>query len=59
MILPTEFASHRKFVDVSDWKGNVVRVDDAATPEKVSEIESVVTPPGIFKPSRRQELVGH
>ena len=59
MALDPEFASNGKYVDVSDWKGNVVQVYDAATLEKVTEIGGVVTPPGIFKPSRRHEPVGH
>ena len=46
-------------VYVSDWTGNVVRVYDATTLEKVPEVSGVTTPTGIFSVERRHEQLGH
>jgi nitrite reductase (NO-forming)/hydroxylamine reductase len=54
-----EFTTDGKFVYVADWQGNVVRVYDATTLEKVAEIGGVTTPSGIFNTSRRHETLGH
>lgn len=57
--LHPEFTHDGKFVYVSDWQGNVVRVYDAQTFEKVAEIGGVTTPTGIFNTERRNETLGH
>jgi len=57
--LHPEFTDDGRFVYVSDWQGNVVRVYDAETFEKVAEMGDVVTPTGIFNTSRRSETLGH
>jgi nitrite reductase (NO-forming)/hydroxylamine reductase len=57
--LHPEFTSDGKYVYVADWQGNVVRVYDALTFEKVAEIGGVTTPTGIFNTSRRLETLGH
>lgn len=59
MTLHPEFTADGAYVYVSDWTGNVVRVYNAETFEKVAEIEGVVTPTGIFNTSRRFETLGH
>lgn len=59
MTLHPEFTADGKIVYISDWQGNVVRVYDAFTLEKVAEIEGIVTPTGIFNTSRRLETLGH
>jgi nitrite reductase (NO-forming)/hydroxylamine reductase len=57
--LHPEFTADGKFVYVADWQGDVVRVYDAATFEKVAEVGGVTTPTGIFNTSRRGETLGH
>jgi len=57
--LHPEFTSDAKYVYVSDWQGNVVRVYDALTFEKVAEVGGVTTPTGIFNTERRTEMLGH
>lgn len=59
MTLHPEFTADGKYTYISDWTGNVVRVYDAETFEKVAEIEGLVTPTGIFNTSRRHETLGH
>lgn len=59
MTLHPEFTAEGDFVYISDWMGNIVRVYDAETFEKVAEIGDVVTPTGIFNTSRRFETLGH
>ena len=48
-----------KFVYVSDWKENVVRVYNDETLDLVKTIENVKTPTGIFAVHRRHETGGH
>lgn len=57
--LHPEFTIDGKYVYISDWQGNVVRVYDALTFEKIAEIGGVVTPTGIFNTERRLETLGH
>ncbi|MBI5959552.1 MAG: c-type cytochrome [Chloroflexi bacterium] len=57
--LHPEFTADGKFVYVSDWQGNVVRVYDGLTFEKVAEVGGVITPTGIFNTERRLETLGH
>lgn len=57
--LHPEFTADGRYVYVSDWQGNVVRVYDGLTFEKVAEIGGVVTPTGIFNTERRLETLGH
>ncbi len=57
--LHPEFTHDARFVYVSDWQGNVVRVYDAKTFEKVAEVGGVTTPTGVFNTSRRSETLGH
>ena len=57
--LHPEFTSDGKFVYIADWDGNIVRVYDASTFEKVAEIEGITTPTGIFNSHRRSETLGH
>ncbi|MGD2057943.1 MAG: cytochrome D1 domain-containing protein [Anaerolineales bacterium] len=59
MTLHPEFTADGRFVYISDWTGNVVRVYDATTLEKVAEIGGVETPTGIFNTVRREEALGH
>ncbi len=54
-----EFTADGKHVYVADWQGNVVRIYDAETFEKVAEVGDVTTPTGIFNTSRRTETLGH
>lgn len=54
-----EFTADGKFVYVADWQGNVVRVYDAYTFEKVAEVGGVSSPSGVFNTSRRHETLGH
>jgi len=56
--LHPELTMDGKFVYISDWHGNKVRVYDAYTFEKVAEVE-VDSPTGIFSVSRRNETLGH
>ncbi len=48
-----------KFVYVSDWKENKVRVYNDETLELVKTIEGIKTPTGIFAVHRRHETGGH
>ncbi|WP_457664675.1 cytochrome D1 domain-containing protein [Thiolapillus sp.] len=48
-----------KFVYVSDWKENKVRVYDDETLKLVKTIEGIKTPTGIFAVHRRHETGGH
>ena len=57
--LHPEFTNDGRFVYISDWQGNLVRVYDARTFEKVAEMGDVQTPTGIFNTSRRSETLGH
>ena len=57
--LHPEFTADGKFVYIADWDDHVVRVYDAFTFEKVSEIEGIDTPTGIFNTNRRNETLGH
>jgi nitrite reductase (NO-forming)/hydroxylamine reductase len=57
--LHPEFTADGRYVYVSDWQGNAVRVYDARTFEKVAEVGGVTTPTGIFDTSRRHETLGH
>ena len=57
--LHPEFTNDGKFVYVSDWQGDVVRVYDAQTFEQVDMMTDVSTPTGIFNTSRRSETLGH
>ena len=59
MTLHPEFTVDGSRVYVSDWTGNVVRVYDATTLEKVAEVTGVTTPTGIFSVERRHEQLGH
>ncbi len=59
MTLHPEFTVDGEYVYIGDWKGNAVRVYDAATLDKVAEITDVTTPTGIFNTSRRTETLGH
>jgi plastocyanin/DNA-binding beta-propeller fold protein YncE len=57
--LHPEFTADGRFVYVADWQGDMVRVYDAVTLEKVAEMGDVTTPTGIFNTSRRTETLGH
>jgi len=58
--LHPEFTHDGKYVYVSDWGGDVVRVYETKPPfNKVAEIEGITTPTGIFNTSRRFETLGH
>jgi nitrite reductase (NO-forming)/hydroxylamine reductase len=57
--LHPEFTHDGRFVYVSDWLGDLIRVYDAETFEKVAEIGGVTTPTGSFNTSRRTETLGH
>ncbi|MGD8850327.1 MAG: cytochrome D1 domain-containing protein [Anaerolineales bacterium] len=59
MTLHPEFTHDGRFVYISDWTGNVVRVYDADTLEKVAEIDGLESPTGIFNTVRRAEALGH
>ncbi len=48
-----------KYVYVSDWKENKVRVYDDETLKLVKTIEGIKTPTGIFAVHRRHETGGH
>lgn len=56
--LHPEFTADGKYVYIADWQGNVVRVYDALTFQKVAEITGVTTPTGIFSVSRRTDTLG-
>ncbi len=57
--LHPEFTADGNYVYVSDWQGNVVRIYDAYTFERVAEVGGVTTPTGIFNTERRLETLGH
>ncbi|MFC2030551.1 cytochrome D1 domain-containing protein [Chloroflexota bacterium] len=57
--LHPEFTDDGRFVYISDWQGNTVRVYNADTFEKIAEIGDITTPTGIFNTSRRHETLGH
>jgi len=57
--LHPELTADGQFVYISDWQGNVVRVYDALTFEKVAEVGGITTPTGIFNSERRSETLGH
>jgi nitrite reductase (NO-forming)/hydroxylamine reductase len=57
--LHPEFTDDGRFVYISDWQGNTVRVYNAETFEKITEIDDITTPTGIFNTSRRNETLGH
>ncbi len=57
--LHPEFTNDGQYVYVADWQGNVVRVYDAETFEKMAEVGGVTTPTGIFNTARRGETLGH
>jgi mono/diheme cytochrome c family protein/DNA-binding beta-propeller fold protein YncE len=57
--LHPEFTDDGKYVYVSDWDANVVRVYDAESLELVAEVPDIVTPTGIFNAGRRLETLGH
>jgi DNA-binding beta-propeller fold protein YncE len=59
MTLHPEFTNDGQNVYISDWNGNVVRVYNAESLEKIAEISDIVTPTGIFNTSRRHETLGH
>lgn len=55
MTLHPEFTADGRFVYISDWKGNMIRVYDAEKLTKVAEISDLVTPTGIFNTERRHD----
>ena len=57
--LHPEFTADGRFVYVPDWDGDVVRVYDARTLERVAEIGGIDAPTGIFNSHRRTETLGH
>ena len=57
--LHPEFTNDGKFVYIADWDANMVRVYDAQTLAKVTEISGITTPTGIFNTIRRAEPLGH
>jgi hypothetical protein len=59
MTLPPEFTDDGRFVYISDWTGEVVRVYDAVTLAKEAEISGIAAPTGIFNTERRHEQLGH
>ena len=59
MTLHPEFTNDGKFVYISDWTGNAVRVYDAETLELVAELTDIPSPTGIFNTVRRHEPLGH
>lgn len=59
MTLHPEFTADGRFVYISDWKENMVRVYDAEELTRVAEISGLVTPTGIFNTARRHETLGH
>ena len=48
-----------KFIYVSDWKENVVRIYNDETLELVKTLKGIKTPTGIFAVHRRHETGGH
>lgn len=57
--LHPELTDDGRYVYISDWLGNKVRVYDALTFQLVKEIDGLTTPTGIFNTSRRYEKLGH
>ncbi len=57
--LHPEFSADGTVVYIADWDGNTVRVYDAITLEKITEITGINTPTGIFNTHRRLETLGH
>jgi hypothetical protein len=57
--LHPEFTADGQMVYISDWQGNVVRVYDGLTFERIAEVGGVTTPTGIFNTERRTETLGH
>jgi nitrite reductase (NO-forming) / hydroxylamine reductase len=57
--LHPEFTDDGKFVYIADWQENKVRVYSATTFEKITEIEGITTPTGIFNTERRTDPLGH
>lgn len=57
--LHPEFTADGRFVYVADWDGDVVRVYDARTLERVATIDGVDAPTGLFNSHRRAETLGH
>jgi DNA-binding beta-propeller fold protein YncE len=57
--LHPEFTADGQFVYVADWQGDLIRVYDAKTFEKVTEVGGAATPTGVFNTSRRTETLGH
>jgi nitrite reductase (NO-forming)/hydroxylamine reductase len=57
--LHPEFTADGQFVYIADWQGDRVRIYNAETFEKVTEVGGVTTPTGIFNTSRRHETLGH
>ena len=58
--LHPEFTADGKYVYISDWVENVVRVYETTPPfKKVAEIEGITTPTGIFNTVRATEPLGH
>lgn len=59
MTLHPEFTADGRYVYISDWEENVVRVYDSMSFELVTTIEGIENPTGIFNTSRRLETLGH
>jgi nitrite reductase (NO-forming)/hydroxylamine reductase len=57
--LHPELTDDGRFVYISDWQGEKVRVYDAHTFSLVTELNGLTTPTGIFNTSRRRERLGH
>lgn len=57
--LHPELTHDGRFVYISDWQDEVIRVYDAETFALVTTLEDLVTPTGIFNTSRRTEKLGH
>lgn len=57
--LHPEFTADGRFVYVSDWDADVVRVYDATSLDLVAEVNGITTPTGIFNVARRLETLGH
>ncbi|NIM93615.1 MAG: hypothetical protein GTO18_07875 [Anaerolineales bacterium] len=59
MTLHPEFTADGKYVYLSDWQGDIVRVYDADTFQLITEITGTRSPTGIFNTSHRTETLGH
>lgn len=57
--LHPELTNDGRFVYISDWQGEMLRVYNAHTFALVAEISGLTTPTGIFNTSRRYETLGH